>query len=291
MNYAAEYATYQAAVEAALKESMAGSAAPEPLKGAMAYSLLAGGKRLRPVLLLAACDAAGGDVAHAMPYACALEMIHTYSLIHDDLPAMDDDDLRRGKPTNHKVFGEGMAILAGDGLLSLAFETMLAAAQTADDIAAMRYIADAAGTEGMVAGQSVDVTCEANQVGGANELAYIHLHKTADLFIGAVKAGLALGGAAETTIAAGAQYAQALGTAFQVRDDLLDIEGEAALLGKATGMDAARGKLTWPGLLGVEAARHAVAEKTKVALGALAPLGERGAFLREAAIHLLERDH
>ena len=286
------YDEYRKIIEEALP-----SALPEPsgygadVLEAARYSLLAGGKRLRPVLLLAACDAGGGDWQTAMPYAIALEMIHTYSLIHDDLPAMDNDDLRRGKPTNHKVFGEAMAILAGDGLLSLAFETMLNAAQTPADIAAMRRIALAAGTEGMVAGQCVDITCETNHVGGANELAYIHRHKTADLFIGALTAGLLLSGAAEEQVNAGALYAEALGTAFQIRDDLLDVEGDAQALGKATGMDAARGKLTWTGLFGVEASKHAVQEKTEVALAALAPLGSRAGFLREAAIRLLERDH
>lgn len=290
MTYQAQYDAYQQAVEAALAGYMDASRAPEPLLGAMRYSLLAGGKRLRPVLLLAACEAAGGQSVAAMPYACALEMIHTYSLIHDDLPAMDDDDLRRGKPTNHKVFGEGMAVLAGDGLLSLAFEVMLAATETPAQIAAARRIAQAAGTEGMVAGQCVDVTCEANEVGGADELIYIERHKTADLFIGAVTAGLLLGGAAQAQVDAGERYAEALGTAFQIRDDLLDIEGDAQALGKQTGMDAARGKLTWPGLFGIESAKHAVAERTDAALSALETIGQGSAFLREAALHLLKRD-
>ncbi len=287
----ARYAAYREAVEGALAAALDGPGAPEPLLGAMRYSLLSGGKRLRPVLLLAASDMAGGDAKGALPYAAALEMIHTYSLIHDDLPAMDDDDLRRGRPTNHKVFGEGMAVLAGDGLLSLAFETMLNAAQTPAHIAACRAIARAAGASGMVAGQCVDITCETNAMGGENELYYIHLHKTADLFVGAVEAGLLLAGADEALLSAGRRFAEMLGMAFQIRDDLLDIAGEASLLGKATGMDKARGKLTWPGLFGIKAAQSAVREKTDAALSALEPFGDKAAFLLETARRLLKRDH
>ncbi len=287
----AGYGAYLARVESALAACMDRCAAPEPLLGAMRYSLLAGGKRLRPVMLLGACEMGGGGTESALPFACALEMIHTYSLIHDDLPAMDDDDFRRGKPTNHKVYGEGMAVLAGDGLLSYAFETMLGAAETPAHIAAMRRIAIAAGTGGMLAGQCADLTSEKSHTGGPEELSYIHLHKTADLFIGAVTSGLLLAGAPDADVARGEAFARALGTAFQIRDDLLDIEGDAGALGKATGMDAARGKLTWPGVHGVDAARRAVAEKTDEALRALDTFRERGAFLRETARWLLQRDH
>jgi len=220
-----QYAALKAMVDEALAGYMDELRSPEPLPAAMRYSLLAEGKRLRPVLLLAACETAGGDVRAALPYACALEMIHAYSLVHDDLPAMDDDDLRRGKPTNHIVFGEGMALLAGDGLLSLAFETMLQAAQTPEHIAAMRCIANAAGVHGMVAGQCVDLYRDADAGSDAEMLQYIHLHKTADLFIGSVIAGLWLAGASEVQRAAGERFAKALGIAFQIRDDLLDIEG------------------------------------------------------------------
>lgn len=293
MTYEARYSAYCEAVERALAAALDGCGAPEPLLGAMRYSLMAGGKRLRPVLLLAAYEAVGGsagDVQKAMPYACAMEMIHTYSLIHDDLPAMDDDDLRRGKPTNHKVYGEGMAVLAGDGLLSLAFEVMLDAADSSAAVAAMRRIAHAAGVHGMVAGQCVDLDSEAKGTGGRETLAYIDRHKTADLFIGAVTAGLLLGGATDAQVAAGGAYAEALGIAFQIADDLLDVEGDAQALGKATGMDAARGKLTWPGVHGVDATRKALAEQTDRASVALAPLGAGGAFLDEMATRLLTRD-
>lgn len=290
MSYDAQYARYRDATEAALAGRMKALAAPEPLLGAMRYSLLAGGKRLRPVLLLASCEMAGGTVEEAMPYAISLEMIHAYSLIHDDLPAMDNDDFRRGRPTNHKVYGEGMALLAGDGLLSLAFETMLEAAETPAHIEAMRCIARAAGTVGMVAGQCADLACEAKGTGDSETLRYIHRHKTADLFIGAVTAGLSLAGAKEEHVRSGREYACALGLAFQIEDDLLDIEGDAALLGKATGMDVARGKLTWPAFYGVEASRAAMREMTETAYAALAPFGEQGAFLRGLAGRLLSRD-
>ncbi|MCL1963562.1 MAG: polyprenyl synthetase family protein, partial [Firmicutes bacterium] len=246
MTFDCQYAAYRDALEAALARYLDASGAPEPLLGAMRYSLLAGGKRLRPVLLLAACEMGGGDLEAAMPFACGLEMIHAYSLIHDDLPAMDNDDLRRGKPTNHKVFGEGMAVLAGDGLLSLAFAVMLDAAETPAAVDAARQIARAAGVAGMVGGQCADIACGAEKRGGADELMYIHRHKTAGLFTGGVCAGLTLAGAQPILLEAGAAYAAALGLAFQIRDDLLDIEGNAAVLGKATGMDASAGKLTWP---------------------------------------------
>ncbi len=287
------YAAFLEPVEAALKATMDACTAPEPLRGAMAYSILAGGKRLRPVMLLAACAALGGSMKDAMPFACALEMIHTYSLIHDDLPAMDDDDLRRGRPTNHKVYGEGMAVLAGDGLLSLAFETMLSAARTPAHTEAMRRIAAAAGVTGMVAGQCVDLTCEREGRGGPEEIAYIHLHKTADMFIGAVTAGLALAEAGSERLAAGGEYARALGIAFQIEDDLLDIEGDAAALGKQTGMDAARGKLTWPGVFGIDAAKAAAREQTDKALAALSRMLPEGAddpFLKNLTLDLLSRD-
>lgn len=185
MRFEEKYALLQDMIEKALTRHISMIKAPEPLLGAMRYSLLAGGKRIRPALLLAACEMAGGDMADAMPFAVAIEMIHTYSLIHDDLPAMDDDDFRRGRPTNHKVYGEGMAILAGDGLLSLAFETMLQSAQTVRHIRAMRRIAKAAGVSGMVAGQCVDM---AGQRADADQLESIHHHKAADLMIGVQKA-------------------------------------------------------------------------------------------------------
>ena len=227
---------------------------PSPLWEAMSYSLEAGGKRIRPALLLAACEMAGGDGETALPFACALEMIHTYSLIHDDLPAMDNDDLRRGQPTNHKVFGENVAILAGDGLLNAAAEVMAASAVKIGDlrgIRAMEIIMRHAGVTGMIAGQSEDVTSE-GQEPKEDIVRYIHEHKTADLLEAAVEAGLALAGAGEDEIDAGREYALHIGLAFQMTDDLLDVTGSEDRMGKSTGKDQEQNKMTWVALKGVE---------------------------------------
>ncbi|MGN0778541.1 MAG: polyprenyl synthetase family protein [Aristaeellaceae bacterium] len=286
------YECYQAMVEDALVSQLAGLGdIPGRLMEAMAYSLEAGGKRLRPVLLLAACDMAGGKVQEALPFACALEMIHTYSLIHDDLPAMDNDDLRRGKPTNHKVFGEGMAILAGDGLLSAAMELMLRAACAMNDLRGLRaaeVIARRAGVTGMVAGQTVDVTEEGTEPTLAR-VGYIHAHKTADLLTAPLEAGLMLAGASPEQVQAGAAYGYHLGMAFQMVDDLLDVEGDASLMGKNTGMDAALGKLTWVAAVGVEQTRRDARAHVLEAVEALAIFGESMNFLKDLAQSTLVR--
>ncbi len=259
---------------------------PQPLRSAMRYSLLLPGKRLRPVLLLAAYHLLCNDASPALPYAIALEMIHTYSLIHDDLPAMDNDDLRRGKPTNHRVYGENIAILAGDGLYSLAMETMLTASLTAPypsrAVAAMEEIARRAGVTGMIAGQTLDVKLEGAQPSAAL-VAYIHRHKTADLLTAPVVAGLLLAGAGDSLLAAGKAYGQALGLAFQIVDDLLDVQGDAQAMGKQTGMDAQRGKLTWPAVHGVQASRDMAAHCVEEAVAALAPFGDKASFLAALA--------
>ena len=288
-DFQTKFAVFKATIDEALIAAMDATQSPEPLLSAMRYSLLSEGKRLRPVLLLAACETAGGDVREALPYACALEMIHTYSLIHDDLPAMDDDALRRGKPTNHIVFGEGMALLAGDGLLSLAFETMLKEARTTGHIAAMRCIANAAGVRGMVAGQCLDIHNASDMRRDSDTLRYIHLHKTADLFIGAISAGLLLADAPEKKRAAGERFAKALGVAFQIRDDLLDTEGNADTIGKQTGMDACRGKITWPGIYGVARAKEDLVKWTNEALENIGAFSD-GAFMRDATMWLLTRE-
>ncbi len=264
------YEAYRKMTERSLEPMLASlGPIPEKLLEAMNYSLQAGGKRVRPVLLLAACEMAGGSAEAAIPFACALEMIHTYSLIHDDLPAMDNDDLRRGKPTNHKVFGENMAILAGDGLLNAAAELMSGAAVKMGDlrgIRAMEIIMRHAGVTGMVAGQVMDVTSE----GGKPEeelIRYIHSHKTADLLEAAVEAGLALAGADEEQIRAGHEFAYHLGMAFQMTDDLLDVKGSAEIMGKRTGQD--ENKMTWVSLKGIEqteADARAEIEKAREAL-------------------------
>ncbi|MBQ2952530.1 MAG: polyprenyl synthetase family protein [Clostridia bacterium] len=286
------YAEYQQLVEGALSAQLASlGEIPALLFEAMDYSLSAGGKRLRPVLLLAACDTLGGDVNEALPFACALEMIHTYSLIHDDLPAMDNDDLRRGRPTNHKVYGEGMAILAGDGLLSAAAELVLRAAVCMGDLRgtkAAEAILRRAGVTGMVAGQVMDVTGEGTEP-TAEKVAYIHLHKTADLLTAPIEAGLILAGATDEQVSAGCEYGKRLGLAFQMVDDLLDVEGETAVLGKTTGKDAAVGKLTWVAVHGIEKTRQDAREQVRLAVEALKSLPGETNFLKTLAQSTLNR--
>ena len=258
---------------------------PERLLEAMRYSLQAGGKRLRPVILLAACEMAGGDTETALPFACAIEMIHTYSLIHDDLPAMDNDDLRRGKPTNHKVFGENLAILAGDGLLNAAAELMSRAALRMADsrgIRALEIIMRHAGVTGMIAGQVRDVLSE-GETPREDLVSYIHSHKTADLLEAPMEAGLALAGADEQTIRTGHDFGYHLGLAFQMTDDLLDVTGDAALLGKNTGMDAELNKMTWVALKGVKGTEKDAAEQTAMAEKALEALPWEHGFFTELA--------
>ncbi len=287
MNFKEDYARYLQRVEDELARLCRTCPSPEPLRSAMEYSLLAGGKRIRPVMLLAACEAFGGSVEEALPFACALEMIHTYSLIHDDMPEMDDDDLRRGKPTNHKVYGQGMALLAGDGLLSWAFETMLAGAGASEKhLHAMRALARAAGVSGMVSGQCRDL--EQKPENGEEELYRLCAEKTGALLSGAAEAGAAVAGADEATRLRMHRYGAALGVSFQIKDDLLDIEGDAALLGKATHMDEQRGKMTYPHLLGLDRAKRVMEEQTALAQDLL---GTDAPFLTELTRQLLKRDH
>ena len=286
------YEEYRACAERALGPMLESLGdIPDRLLEAMRYSLLAGGKRLRPVMLLAACDMAGGEENTALPFACAIEMIHTYSLIHDDLPAMDNDDLRRGKPTNHKVFGEDLAILAGDGLLNAAAELMARAALGMADtrgIRAMEIIMRHAGVTGMIAGQTRDVLSE-GETPREDLVAYIHSHKTADLLEAPMEAGLALAGADGTQIRAGYEYGYHLGLAFQMTDDLLDVTGDAALLGKNTGMDAELNKMTWVALRGVEGTARDAAEQVELALKALEALPWEHGFFTELAAGIATR--
>ncbi len=268
------------------------TAIPEPLVSAMRYSLTLPGKRLRPALLLAAYHLFTPDWTAAMPFALALEMIHAYSLIHDDLPALDNDDLRRGKPTNHKVFGENIAILAGDGLYSLAFETMLDAAVTWPHpdraIAAMEEIARRAGVRGMIAGQTLDVSLE-NTKPDEKCVAYIHRHKTADLITAGIMAGMLLGGANNAQLAEGQTYGQSLGMAFQIVDDLLDVSGNVAMLGKQTGKDQELGKMTWPEVYGVDASRTAAKTYIQKAEDAIGIFGDDASFFITLARQMLTR--
>ncbi|MFA6823967.1 MAG: polyprenyl synthetase family protein, partial [Geobacter sp.] len=251
---------------------------PQSLHKAMRYSIFAGGKRVRPVLLLAACEAVGGAIARAMPAACAMEMIHTYSLIHDDLPAMDDDDFRRGRPTNHKVFGEAIAILAGDGLLTEAFKLMANPAFSAGVDAGARMaviseIATCAGSYGMVGGQVVDMESEGQPEMDLPTVQYIHTHKTGALIKASVVAGALLGGADEKQLAAIRRYGEAAGLAFQIADDILDIEGTTEEIGKDAGSDEARGKATYPAVMGLAAAKQEAKEMMDEALNALSRFG------------------
>jgi geranylgeranyl diphosphate synthase type II len=260
---------------------------------AMHYSLFAGGKRLRPILCLAAAEAVGGGLEEVLPLACALEMIHTYSLIHDDLPAMDDDDLRRGQPTCHKQFDEATAILAGDGLLTEAFYTLAAAAPRFQGREAMllevqQLLSEAAGYRGMVGGQMLDLMAEGRRI-TLKELEIVHRLKTGALLVAATRAGALAGGGSRLQVAALTAYGERFGLAFQITDDLLDVEGEAAEMGKAPGMDAKRQKATYPALLGVETSRQRAGRLVQEALAELEPFKERAAPLRELARYLLVR--
>lgn len=288
------YDEYRSMVEHALGPMLESlGAIPEKLLEAMRYSLEAGGKRLRPVMLLAACEMAGGEAEKALPFACAIEMIHTYSLIHDDLPAMDNDDLRRGKPTNHKVFGEDLAILAGDGLLNAAAELMARTALSMADtrgIRAMEIIMRHAGVTGMIAGQTKDILSEGEKP-REDLVAYIHSHKTADLLEAPVEAGLALAGADEKQIRAGHDYGYHLGLAFQMTDDLLDVTGDAALLGKNTGMDAALDKMTWVALRGIDGTEKDAEEQVGLAAEALNSLPWEHGFFEELVRGIITRNH
>ena len=283
---------YRSMTEEALVSSLrAIGSIPTQLLDAMSYSLSAGGKRLRPVLMLAACELAGGRAEEALPYACALEMIHTYSLIHDDLPAMDNDDLRRGKPTSHRVFGEGMAVLAGDGLLHAAMELMLKTAmdtQNMRGVQAAWTIAKHSGVTGMVAGQTADVTGEGKQP--TEELVtYIHTHKTADLFMAAMEAGVLLAGGDPEAVQSGSLYGLHLGVAFQIEDDMLDVAGDEALMGKRVHSDEAEGKLTWVALHGIEEARRSAEMHAELAVKALERWGDAAEQFRRLAIESVER--
>lgn len=249
---------------------------------AMAYSLLAGGKRIRPVLLMATAEALGVKGYNYLPVACGLEMIHTYSLIHDDLPCMDDDDYRRGRLTNHKVFGEAMAVLAGDGLLTLAFEVMLEQKNVDPRvlIETIREMAMCAGNFGMVGGQGLDLENEGKSI-SAEELRKMHAGKTGALFIAAVRGGAHLAGANEQELLALTKFADLLGLAFQITDDILDVEGTTEALGKPAGSDEKNHKSTYVSLYGLEAAK-ALAEKTVAeALECLEMFGENAEALRE----------
>ena len=276
------------------ENSFAEGEMPELLVRSMNYSLLAGGKRLRPSMLLAAVDMLGGDVDFALDFACAVEMIHSYSLIHDDLPGMDDDTMRRGRPTNHVVFGVGQAILAGDGLLNAAFELMLKRALERPELAqrslrAIYEIATGAGVTGMIAGQVLDLYCEHNAVMDDHALSFIHRDKTACMFIYPLRAAGALAGATQAQTDALGRYGENFGRIFQATDDLLDVLGDAAEMGKTLGKDAEQGKLTVVSLHGVEGARAQVRMLLERAMTELDSFGAEAQFFRDLIASMVDR--
>ncbi len=268
------------------------TARPATIHRAMRYSLFAGGKRLRPILCLAAAEACGGKIAPALPLACAVECIHTYSLVHDDLPSMDNDDLRRGRPTSHKVFGEGVAVLAGDALLTVAFEIATRAEPT------RRYalrdmlhdLAIAAGSRKLIAGQVADLEGEGKKIDRAG-LRYIHENKTAAMLAVSVRLGAMSANASTKQLDAITEFGHSLGLAFQVIDDILDVTQTSEKLGKSAGKDVAAQKATYPSVLGLEASRAEAKRLTNRAHKAIAPFGKEGEALRALANYLLERDY
>jgi len=285
-----------ALVDQAMERWMPGQdVLPCSLHQAMRYSIFAGGKRLRPILMIAACESLGGHASQVLHAACAMEMIHTYSLIHDDLPAMDDDDFRRGRPTNHKVYGEAIAILAGDALLTEAFRILADAEANrsvppATVIKVIELVARYAGSQGMVGGQVVDMESEGKEIDFPT-LEYIHTHKTGGLILASVQVGALLGGGDDSQIAAINRFGGAAGLAFQIADDILDVVGNQEHLGKNVGSDQARGKATYPAQLGLDEARQRADELCEIAISALAPLGAPAEILQALARYIVNRDN
>jgi geranylgeranyl diphosphate synthase type II len=267
------------------------TAKPTTIHRAMRYSLFAGGKRMRPVLCLAAAEACGGDAVAALPAACAVECVHTYSLIHDDLPCMDDDDMRRGRPTSHKVFGEGVAVLAGDALLTQAFEILAQAAPAPRySIAVMiRELADAAGSLKLIAGQVADLEGEGKKATRA-QLRFIHERKTAAMIETSLRLGAMSADATAAKLGALTDFGRNLGLAFQVIDDILDVTQTSEKLGKSAGKDIAAEKTTYPSVIGLDASKREAKKLTDAAMAALKPFGKRGETLRAIADFLLARE-
>lgn len=282
----------QALIEKSLRASVpAATTKPATIHRAMRYSLLSGGKRLRPLLCCAASEVCGGTARQALPAACAVEMIHAYSLIHDDLPCMDDDDLRRGKPTSHIVFGEGMAVLAGDALLTEAFAVLAQAKPRARYVASdlVTELARAAGSRGLIAGQVADLEAEGRRP-SEPALYFIHAAKTGMLLRAALKLGAMCAGATKVQVNAFDRFGFALGLAFQIQDDILDATQNAKKLGKTAGKDAAAGKMTFPALFGLEKSQALAAQWTDEAIASLKSFGPRGETLRALAADLLQRE-
>ncbi|MDF2889663.1 MAG: geranylgeranyl pyrophosphate synthase [Clostridia bacterium] len=259
---------------------------------AMRYSLLAGGKRLRPILAIMACELFDGDIKEVLPFACGIEMIHTYSLIHDDLPAMDNDDYRRGKPTNHKVFGEGFAILAGDALLNKAFEIMhqaLVKTPKLEYIKAAAYISKASGTAGMIGGQCIDLHYENKQI-DSKLLNAMHDKKTGAMIKAPLVAGALIAGAKEEDVQRLEKFGQLIGLAFQISDDILDVEGSSEKLGKKTGSDASNNKSTFVSCYGLDKSKEMAKSIIKEAQNSIDLYGNKGLLLKELSNYIIERD-
>lgn len=266
---------------------------PRRVHQAIRHSVFAGGKRLRPALALTACQIAGGTDDEAIGVACAVEMVHTYSLIHDDLPAMDDDDFRRGKPSCHKAYSEAIAILAGDALQALAFETIATRSPRAAAVGPIAAeLARAIGSQGMVGGQVLDLEAEGAGIDATPEtVETIHRSKTAALMTAALRCGALAAGADQLTLAALTRFGQDIGLAFQIADDILDVTGDRERLGKSAGKDQAQGKATWPAAAGLEASRERARKLLASARAALTPLGERARPLHDLAQFIVERSH
>ncbi|MGD0918797.1 MAG: polyprenyl synthetase family protein [Thermodesulfobacteriota bacterium] len=270
---------------------------PSILHKAVRHSLFAGGKRVRPILSIAAFEAVGGEGSGVLPFACALEMIHTYSLIHDDLPAIDNDEYRRGKPTCHKAFGEAVAILAGDGLLTEAFKLMTDPATQQGlrcdaklVLNMIHEVTQAAGVSGMVGGQVADIQSEGKEV-DLPTVVYIHTHKTGAMILVSIRLGATLGGAKEQTLKAFTRYGERIGLAFQIADDILNVEGKTALLGKKTGGDLSKGKATYPSLLGLDESKRRAKELVEMAVNDMTPFGPEADPLREIAHFIVSREY
>lgn len=288
----------RAIVDSALERYFPGDLeTPTTLRMAIRHSLFAGGKRLRPILAMASFEAAGGAGNGVLPFACALEMVHTYSLIHDDLPALDDDDYRRGRPTCHKVFGEAAAILAGDALLTEAFQLMTSRAArgglgVSDGVILdlINRVAQAAGILGMVGGQVVDIESEGKEV-DLPTLLYIHTHKTGAMILAAVQIGTKLADADQETYKALTRYGERIGLAFQIADDVLNVEGNAALMGKTVGSDAEKRKATYPAVVGLEESKKRARELVNASIEALSSFGVEADRLREIAHFIVAREY
>ncbi|NCB31804.1 MAG: polyprenyl synthetase family protein [Clostridia bacterium] len=295
MSYREDATRYREMIGRTLNDYMRNPYIPKRLLEAMDYSLNSGGKLMRPCLTLASCDMLGGEVEDALPVACALEMIHSYSLIHDDLPAMDNDDYRRGKLSNHKVFGEGMAVLAGDGLLSYAFEVMLAAMALHGDnpgyLEAVRTVSSGAGVCGMVAGQAVDLESEGEAGADETRLRYIHARKTGAIIKSAALAGAHIANADDKQLAAMSEFGSLYGLLFQITDDVLDVEGSFTGMGKTLGKDEATHKLTYVNLCGLETAKQMALETAQKAKDSLTIFGPSAQYFIELTDATLRRDH